>query len=366
MPLEEPGWWYGGAPPHRLIAPLLPALSQFYGWLAQVRFSSTTPYRSRLPVICVGNFTSGGTGKTPLAILIANLLKERGDKPCFLTRGYGGSERGPAWVEGGNRAAARFGDEPLLLANVAPTLVARNRAAGARYIEASGRGITAIVMDDGLQNPTLAKNLAVAVVDAERGLGNGEVIPAGPLRAPIDFQLGLVDAVVVREGATTSGAPRAGIGALLRHRFPGPVLAARVETRGDTAWLAGARLVAFAGIANPDRFFALIERLGGKIVARRTFRDHHAFSRADADALSALAEAENAVLVTTEKDWIRLAEGESFARALSACVRTLPIEMIVEQRDAKRLASLIDAAMRNDGENGRRSAERALPTSQAD
>jgi tetraacyldisaccharide 4'-kinase len=375
VPLEEPGWWYGGAPPHRLIAPLLPALSQVYGWLAQVRFSSTTPYRSRLPVICVGNFTSGGTGKTPLAILVANLLKERGEKPCFLTRGYGGSERGPAWVESGNRAAARFGDEPLLLANVAPTLVARNRAAGARCIEASGRGVTAIVMDDGLQNPSLAKDLAVAVVDAERGLGNGEVIPAGPLRAPIDFQLGLVDAVVVREGAavsgtrevsTASGAPGAGIGALLRHRFPGPVLAARVETRGDTAWLAGARLVAFAGIANPDRFFALIERLGGKIAARRTFRDHHAFLRADADALSALAEAENAVLVTTEKDWIRLAEGESFAQALSACVRTLPIEMIVEQRDAKRLASLIDAAMRNDGDNGRRSAERALPTPPAD
>jgi tetraacyldisaccharide 4'-kinase len=205
----------------------------------------------------------------------------------------------------------------------------------------------------------------VAVVDAERGFGNGEVIPAGPLRAPIDFQLGLVDAVVVREAAT-SGTPDAGIGARLRHRFPGPVLTARVETRGDTAWVAGARLVAFAGIANPERFFALVERLGGKIGARRTFRDHHAFSRADADELSALAEAENAVLVTTEKDWIRLAEGESFARALSPCVRALPIEMVVEPRDVKRLASLIDAAMRNDGDNGRRSTERALPTSQTD
>jgi tetraacyldisaccharide 4'-kinase len=366
VPLEEPGWWYGGTQPHRLIAPLLPALSQFYGWLAQARFNRATPYRSRLPVICVGNFTSGGTGKTPLAILIATMLKERGDKPCFLTRGYGGSERGPAWVESGNRAATRFGDEPLLLANVAPTLVARNRAAGARYIEASGRGITAIVMDDGLQNPSLAKNLAVAVVDAERGFGNGEVIPAGPLRAPIDFQLGLVDAVIVREAATASAAPEAGIGALLRHRFPGPVLTARVETRGDTAWLAGARLVAFAGIANPERFFALIERLGGKILARRTFRDHHAFSRADSDDLSALAEAESAVLVTTEKDWMRLAEGESFARALSACVRTLPIEMVVEQRDVKRLASLIDTATRKDERNEGRSEGRAPPAPQSD
>ena len=108
VPLEEPGWWYGGAAPHRFVAPLLPALSQCYGWLAQARFKSATPYRSRLPVICVGNFTAGGTGKTPLAIFIANLLKERGENPCFLTRGYGGSEKGPAWVEGRHRAAARF------------------------------------------------------------------------------------------------------------------------------------------------------------------------------------------------------------------------------------------------------------------
>jgi tetraacyldisaccharide 4'-kinase len=350
VPLEEPRWWYGGGAPHRLLAPLLPAVSWCYGRLAQARFSSAAPYCSQLPVICVGNFTSGGTGKTPLAIFIANLLKENGGRPCFLTRGYGGSEKGPAWVESGARAATRFGDEPLLLAKVAPTLVARNRAAGARFIEADARGITAIIMDDGLQNPALAKDLAIAVVDAERGFGNGEVIPAGPLRAPIDFQLRLVDAIIVREpGAETS---EAGIGALLRHRFPGPVLAARVETRGDCKWLTGARVVAFAGIANPDRFFALIERLGARVAARRTFRDHHAFSRADAEELSALAESENAVLVTTEKDWVRLAEGDDYARAIAACVRTLPIEMAFEARDEKRLASLIEAAVRPDARSG--------------
>ena len=347
MPLDEPGWWYGGAPPHRLLAPLLPALSNCYAWVAQTRFRGTTPYRSRLPVICVGNFTSGGTGKTPLAIFIANLVKENGGSPCFLTRGYGGSERGPAWVESGIGTATRFGDEPLLLAKIAPTLVARNRAAGARVIEADARGITAIIMDDGLQNPALAKDLAIAVVDAERGFGNGEVIPAGPLRAPIDFQLRLVDAIIVREPGIEPS--EAGIGALLRRRFPGPVLAARVETSGDCAWLTGARVVAFAGIANPDRFFALIERLGGRIAARRTFRDHHTFSRGDAEDLSALAESENAVLVTTEKDWVRLAEGDDFARAIAACVRTLPIEMVFEARDEKRLASLIEAAVTADG-----------------
>ena len=140
------------------------------------------------------------------------------------------------------------------------------------------------------------------------------------------------------------------------------MLAARIETSGDCAWLTGTRLVAFAGIANPDSFFALIERLGGRIAARRTFRDHHTFSREDTDDLSALAKAENAVLVTTEKDWMRLAEGEDFARALAACVRTLPIEMVFEARDETRLTSLIELrsadGRRDGGSDGPRPTSR--------
>ncbi len=325
----------------RLLAPL----GQLYGRIARSRYLRRQPYHSRLPVICVGNFTAGGTGKTPLSIAIGRLLLERGVQPVFLTRGYGGSEAGPAWVEEGKGAARRFGDEPLLLARVAPTLLARDRAAGARAIEASGRKVGAIIMDDGLQNASLAKDLSIAVVDGARGLGNGLIIPAGPLRAPLDFQLGLVDAIVVRapEGAVSAVAD---MHERLRRNFPGPVLAARVAPSGDTAWLSGRPVVAFVGIANPQRFYSLTESLGARVLERVSFPDHHAFSRADADRLLALAQAKACELVTTEKDWARLAGEESLGE-LRSRTRTLGIEMVFEERDLGRLVSLIEAATRN-------------------
>src|SRR5690606_16925913 len=161
--------------------------------------------------------TAGGTGKTPLAIFIAELLKARGQSPVFLTRGYGGSVHGPAWLDGETSAAApRFGDEPLLLARVAPTLVARDRKAGIPMLETSSRKVSAVIMDDGLQNQALAKDFAIAVVDGARGLGNGEVIPAGPLRAAMEFQLGLVDAIVVREPQGKADGEPQGVHALLK------------------------------------------------------------------------------------------------------------------------------------------------------
>lgn len=340
MRLEEPGWWYGEAPDVR--ARLLAPLGALYGWVARARCQRRKPYRSRLPVICVGNFTAGGTGKTPLAIAVAKLLIARGVTPAFLTRGYGGSEAGPVWVEDGQGAARRFGDEPLLLARVAPTLVARDRAAGALAIEASGRKVGAIVMDDGLQNGSLAKDLSIAAVDGVRGLGNGEVIPAGPLRAPLEFQLGLVDAIVVREPAQ-DGAAAASVHERMRRSFPGPVLAARVGPSGDTGWFASRPVVAFAGIANPQRFFALAEGLGARVQERVSFSDHHAFSRADAERLLALAQAKACDLITTEKDWVRLAGDESLGE-LQRKTRTLAVEMTFEERDLNRLVALIDAA----------------------
>jgi tetraacyldisaccharide 4'-kinase len=325
----------------RLLAPL----GALYGWVTRMRYRRSQAHRARLPVICVGNFTAGGTGKTPLAIAIARMLLGRGMKPAFLTRGYGGTEPGPAWVEDVPGAAQRFGDEPRLLASTAPTLVARNRAAGARAIEVSGRGIDTIIMDDGLQNGSLAKDLAIAVVDGARGLGNGEVIPAGPLRAPFDFQLGLVDAIVVR--APDGGGPAAtAMHERLRRVFPGPVLASRVAPSGDTAWLSGRPVVAFAGIADPQRFYALAERLGADVIERVSFPDHHAFSPADAERLLALAQQKACDLITTEKDYARLS-GMDGMGVLARATRTLPIEMVFEERDLSRLASLIDAAALN-------------------
>ncbi len=339
MRLDEPTWWYGGGDfRQRALIPL----GRLYGWIAERRYSRHRPYRSRLPVICVGNFTAGGTGKTPLAIAIAHLLIARGERPVFLTRGYGGRYAGPAWVDASPGAARLYGDEPLLLCAVAPTLVARDRRAGVIAIESDGRQPSVIVMDDGLQNGAVAKDLSLALVDGKRGIGNGEVIPAGPLRAPLDFQIGLVDAIVVRDPPETNDAR--GVHAVLRQGFPGPVLVARVGASGDTSWIREGKLLAFAGIANPQRFYRLLESLGARLVDTISFPDHHPFSAADAERLIGKAQASGAGLVTTEKDLVRLAGTEPLA-ALAAQTRALPIEMRIEERELPRIESLIESAL---------------------
>ena len=191
MPLETPSWWYRKT---GMVAAALSPLAALYGRVAASRMAKAEAYRSRLPVICIGNFTAGGGGKTPTAIAVATLLKAIGRKPAFLTRGYGGAAKGLVQVSEG-QSAAEVGDEPLLLAAVAPTIVSADRVAGAKAIEATDADV--IVMDDGFQNPSLAKDLALIVVDAASGLGNGRVIPAGPLRAPLDVQIARADALAV-------------------------------------------------------------------------------------------------------------------------------------------------------------------------
>jgi tetraacyldisaccharide 4'-kinase len=321
---------------------LLRPVSRLYAALIDRRMTHTLGYRSRLPVICIGNFTAGGTGKTPLALLVGAELKRRGHRPAFLTRGYGGRHRGPRWVDGGLDTAADVGDEALLLARMAQTLVARDRASGARVIEAAPEGFTAIVMDDGLQNPTLVKDLSIAVVDSSRGLGNGEVFPAGPLRAPLDLQLGLTDAIVVNGASATSDS---GTTAWLRQRFQGPVLAASPAPAADIGWVLGARIVAYAGIVNPQRFFKLLEELGATVVDRAVFKDHHPYSDEDAARLLDLAGRHEALLATTEKDWVRLLVTTGQRRALREASRTIPISLKIDRRDEDRLAVLLDTVL---------------------
>ncbi len=343
MRLDEPQWWYGERPDprQRLLAPI----ARLYGWIVEARFRRHRPYRSRVPVICVGNFTAGGAGKTPLALFIAQHLLERGESPVFLSRGYGGTSAGPAWVEDAPDAAGQFGDEPLLLARVAPTLIAHDRKAGLQMIEDGGWHASVVIMDDGLQNPTIVKDLSIAVVDGRRGLGNGEVIPAGPLRAPLEFQLGLIDAIVVRAPDADEPSQDYGIHQLLRQTFPGPVLAARAVASGDTSWLSKVPIVAYAGIANPDRFFRLLEASGARVVQRIAFPDHHDFSRADAVRLLQHAKATGARLVTTEKDWVRLKDGTGLRKDLLEQTEPFAIEMAFEARDLDRLAALIEGVM---------------------
>ncbi len=348
MPLQEPDWWYRAdcGWQARALAPV----SRLWGWASARRIARATPVRAALPVICVGNFTAGGTGKTPLSIYIARLLIERGEHPVFLTRGYGGRRRGTHRVDPALDTAWDVGDEPLLLARHAPVVVSRDRVAGAAE---AARPIhdwrpTVIVMDDGLQNPALAKNLSIAVVDARRGLGNGCVIPAGPLRAPIAMQLGLADAIVVnRPPAMHAGEPRQhDVASDLRLRFEGPVLEASVGPAPGTRSLTGQRVLALAGIANPGRFYALLEGLGAKIAGRAEFADHHEFT--DGDAAYVLAEAARlgADVVTTEKDHVRLAGRSGALAQLQAMAMPVPIELRIEAGDGAHLAALIEAAVR--------------------
>src|SRR5262249_690721 len=244
--MREPSFWWRQP---GLAAALLAPVAAIYGAVAGARLRRRG-WRAERPVVCVGNFTVGGAGKTPTALRVAQLLLGAGERPFFLTRGYGGTLAGPVLVDPARHRADEVGDEPLLLARVAPTIVARERPGGARLAMASGAGV--VIMDDGFQNPSLAKDFSVLVVDGQRGVGNGRIIPAGPLRAPLAAQLARSHGLVVigiAEGA-------AEVAATGRAREI-PVFAARlVPDSVFTAALGSGRGVAFAGIGGPGEVFS--------------------------------------------------------------------------------------------------------------
>jgi len=342
--IDEPAWWYGAAPSGMagVMPGCLAPVAALYGWAARTRYARATPYRSHLPVICVGNLTAGGTGKTPLTLHLCERLQAGGLRPAVLTRGYGGRLAGPHWVAAGDGAEA-VGDEALLLARAAPTLVARDRAAGARVIEAGGTAADVIVMDDGLQNPQLAKDLTLAVVDGTRGLGNGRVMPAGPLRAPLEFQLALVNAMVLNTLGTGAGAatPEG-----LRQSFHGPVLHCATVVAGDAGWLSGCRVVAWAGIGAPQRFFAMLRTLGAELAEAVAYGDHYRLGASDARHLLALARQRGATLVSTAKDMARLQGTSGILADLRAATKVLPIKLDFAAADAERLAALVADALK--------------------
>jgi tetraacyldisaccharide 4'-kinase len=345
VPLEEPAWWYVASGGGRLAARLLGPVADIYGAIAEARFRRQTPYRASVPVICVGNFTAGGTGKTPLTRFLVEHLLSLGERPACLTRGYGGRLAGPAWVDAARHQAGDVGDEPLLLAKSAPVMVSRDRAAGARAIEAAEPKATVIVMDDGLQNGAVAKDLTIAVVDAMRGMGNGHVIPAGPLRAPLGFQLSLVDCIVVN-GAKPKDNGVESVFERLKRSFPGPVLRAEPQPQGDASAFKDASVVAYAGIANPDRFFRLLEAIGARIAHVERFADHHEISESEAALLLATARRLDATLVTTEKDMARLDGAGGKRGELRNQSRTLAIKTSFADRDAVRLNALLGAEIK--------------------
>ena len=320
---EPPFWWRVAGLEARLLAPA----AAIYGAVAASRLKREG-YRAGVPVICIGNPTLGGAGKTPTALAMARMLKAAGERPVFLSRGYGGRQRGPLLVAPERDRAVDVGDEPLLLARVAPTVVAHDRVEGAKAADAAGASV--IVMDDGFQNPSLAKDFSVLVIDGRRGLGNGKVFPAGPLRAPFDLQLARADAVVL-VGATGEAASVAGAAAEAREL---PLFEARLEPdREAIAALAGRRVLAFAGIGDPEKVFATLREAGVTVAATRSFADHHRYTLADARDLCRQADAEGLTLVTTEKDTARL-QGEDAMAELAVRVCVLPVGLVFEQEAA--------------------------------
>jgi tetraacyldisaccharide 4'-kinase len=292
--MHPPDFWYAKPGPHeawqvKLLAPA----SALYATLGQRRLARAQPWRAPVPVICVGNLTVGGAGKTPIALALAQRLAALGRKPVFLTRGYGGREKGPLMVDPERHTAEEIGDEPILLAARAPTIVARDRVAGAKYASTLG---DIIVMDDGFQNPSLMKDLSLVVVDAKTAFGNARLFPAGPLREKIADGLARAQAVVLL-GRESVPAPLS--------NTPLPVI--RGWLAPDTASaekLRGRRIAAFAGIARPEKFFQTLRDLGASLVSGTPFADHHCYRDDEIAALR--AHAGQLTLVTTEKDYVRL------------------------------------------------------------
>ena len=328
--MRDPAFWWRRSAAGTLLAPA----GALYGLFTAARMRQPG-MRAAVPVICVGNLTLGGSGKTPTAIAIAQLLKQAGHAPVMLTRGYGGREHGPLRVAPDAHAQA-VGDEPLLLARAAPTIVAADRPAGAAVAVEHGASI--IVMDDGLQNPSLHKDLALAVVDGRRGIGNARVFPAGPLRAPLVAQLDHIDAALV-VGEPAGATPV--IAATLAHHRPVFHATLMPDLATVEHWRTR-RVLAFAGIGDPQKFFDTLAQAGIDTVTCRAFPDHHRYTAQDAADLVAAAEHDNLHLITTEKDLVRIA-GDPGLATLARRAAALPVTLVLQEPQA--FANFVLAAL---------------------
>jgi tetraacyldisaccharide 4'-kinase len=321
--LKAPDFWYR---PDGWLARLLSPVARIYGERVIARMKQPGE-RAGVPVVCIGNFTLGGAGKTPLALAVADFLIAAGQKPAFLTRGYGGTKKGPL-VVAPDAMASEVGDEALLLAQKAPTIVSANRPAGAALAVANGA--TVIIMDDGFQNPSLDKDCSIIAVDGETGIGNGLTFPAGPLRAPIHDQVPLASAVVVIGPGDAGGrvfdfARGSGLA----------VFQARIGLDPHAPSLRGKRVLAFAGIGRPEKFFKTLADMGAIIAATEVFADHHAFTERDAARIAARAQAAKLIPVTTTKDLTRLTGGPA-RTGLASMTKTVPIRLVFEDRAGMR------------------------------
>jgi len=324
--MREPWFWRSDTPAARAVAWCASPLSLLYDAAQRARWRATTPSASPAPVICVGNATLGGVGKTPFIVMLHRLLSNEGVAAHFLTRGYGGAEKGPLIVRPDTHSVSNVGDEALLLARHGTVWVARDRAAGAKA--AAAAGANAILMDDGFQNPTIVKTVSVLLIDAADPAGNGRVFPAGPLREPLARARNRARALIA-VGPTPEASEAA----------------ARPFDTPFAAWLepadapAPTRVIAFSGIGVPEKFFATLKRAGFEIARALSFPDHYAYRKHDLDALKRLSKELGAPLITTEKDHVRL------PARFAETVKVLPV--IMRMNDADALKEVIIGAIAN-------------------
>jgi tetraacyldisaccharide 4'-kinase len=320
--MREPGFWY--VPPS-LCAVLLAPFGMLYGAIASTRMARQGE-RAGVPVICVGNYHLGGAGKTPTTLRLAQMLRDLDETPFVVSRGYGGSLAGPVCVAE-SHGATEVGDEPAMMARHVPVIVARDRVEGAELARREGASV--ILLDDGFQNPALDKDASVIVIDAARGLGNGFVFPAGPLRAPLAEQIARTNAlVVIGEGNAANDVAHGVVqrgGLVLRAAF--------VPDESVVAQLRGQCVLAFAGIGDPSRFFATLRVHGIEVASQRAFADHHPFAVAEIEALANEAQANALTLVTTEKDFARIAGDPALAVHVARIV-PFPVTLRIEDEGA--------------------------------